>query len=154
MLQTGKTAVLLKGVPGRWINCRKGLRQGGPLSPYLFVIVTDVLRRLLHHHSLATAIHHPLVSGQPRPVLQYTDDTLIFLLCSSDAILATKRIHELFELATGLSINYHKTTFLPVVVPADTATNLAAAFGTSVSSFLQTYLGLRIAYIFTFWSRA
>jgi hypothetical protein len=70
---------------------------------------------------------------------------LIFIRCSPEAIDATKQILQLFELATGLSINYHKTTFLPVAVPSDDATALAAAFGTTVSSFPQTYLGLPLS---------
>jgi hypothetical protein len=145
LLDTGKTAVLLNGVPGGWITCRNGLRQGDPLSPYLFIIVADVLRRLLQHPVLATSIHHPLVLDQPCPVLQYADDTLIFLNCSADAINEIKKILELFELATGLSINYHKTTFLPVAVPNETAITLATTFGTTVSSFPQTYLGLPLS---------
>jgi hypothetical protein len=137
--RTGKTAVLLNCVPGKWINCRNGLRQGDPLSPYLFIIIADILRRLLHHPQLANAIKHPLIPDAPCAVLQYTDDTLLFLKCSPEAINQTKCILKLFEEAAGLSINYHKTNFLPIGVPPDTALTLATTFGTTVSSFPQTY---------------
>ena len=142
LLSTGKTTVLLNSVPGNWINCRRGLRQGDPLSPYLFIIVADVLRRLLQNHHLAADIRHPILPDEPCPVLQYADDTLVFMRCTPNAISATKRILQLFEKATGLAINYHKTTFLPIAVPDDEAAALATSFGTTTSTFPQTYLGL------------
>lgn len=137
--------MLLNGVPRKWIDCRNGLRQGDPLSPYLFIIVADVLRRLLHNPSLSSSFFHPLVPNAPCPVLQYADDTLIFLRCSSEAVLQAKHVLRIFEDATGLSINYHKTTFLPVSVPKSLAQSLAASFGTTVSSFPQPYLGLPLS---------
>ena len=115
-------------MPGKVLHCKRGVRQGDPLSPYLFVIVADVLRRLLQHPTFATALRHPLIPNDPCPVLQYADDTLIFLHCSHEAVVGTKRILMQFEQATGLSINYHKTTFLPVGAPDSTAQDLAAVF--------------------------
>jgi 2-C-methyl-D-erythritol 4-phosphate cytidylyltransferase len=105
LLDTGKTYVLLNGAPIRWINCRNGLQQGDPLSPYLFIIVVDVLRCLLQHPSISSSLKHPLIPDAPCPILQYVDDTLIFLRCSMEDVLETKHVLEIFENATGQSIN-------------------------------------------------
>jgi hypothetical protein len=76
------SAVLLNGVPGKWISCKRGLRQGDPLSPYLYLLMGDLLQRLfLRDHVL----RHPLAEDAPCPVLQYADDTLIIFRAGVEA---------------------------------------------------------------------
>lgn len=56
-----------------------------------------------------------------------------------------KRIPEDFSLATGLTINFHKSTFVPLHVPANVASAMAETLGCAISSFPQTYLGLPLS---------
>ena len=54
---------------------------------------------------------------------------------------ALKHILEDFSAVTGLTINFHKSTFVPMNVDATTSAAMAEILGCSVSSFPQTYLG-------------
>lgn len=145
ILSTGKTAVLLNGVPGRWINCQNGLRQGDPLSPYLFIIVADVLQKMINAASLSGVLPHPLLADATCPVLQYADDTLILVKAELLAIVHLKSILDQFSSATGLDINFHKTTFVPMHVEDSLAGQMAAVLGCPISSFPQVYLGLPLS---------
>jgi hypothetical protein len=66
LFSSSRSAILLNGVPGKWIKIMHGLRQGDPLSPYLFLLMVDVLQRLVRHDDM---LQHPLVDGAPYPVL-------------------------------------------------------------------------------------
>jgi len=142
ILSSGKTSILLNGVPGRWITCRRGLRQGDPLSPYLFIIVAVVLQKLIAKASLAGDLCHPADPSLPCPVLQYADDTLILTRGDVSSMQVLKQILDDFSLATGLSINFHKSTFVPMNVSDGVAWAMANVLGCALSSFPHTYLGL------------
>ena len=69
--------VLVNGVPSEPFASSRGLRQGDPISPYLFIILADGLGRFLK-----LRVHQGLIHGwkwgvrlPPISQLQFMDDT-------------------------------------------------------------------------------
>jgi hypothetical protein len=70
------STVLLNGIPGKSFICKRGVRQGDPLSPLLFVLVAVVNKAWQ-----MGVMKHPLSEdfGGDYPIVQYADDTLLIL---------------------------------------------------------------------------
>lgn len=103
---SGTSAVLLNGVPGKVFHCKHGVRQGDSLSPLLFVLATDFLQTILNaakqHGLLSLPVN--LLHDQDFLVLQYADDTLIFMQGDARQLFFLKAIsiHLLNPLGSGL----------------------------------------------------
>ena len=128
---------MVNGCPDPWITCRRGLRQGDALSPYLFLLVVDALQSLIKEKG---TVRHPLVDG-PCPVLQYADDTLILASASTDDIIQLRAILDSFSAGTGLKINYHKSTAVPMHVPEAKMRRLLKVLQCQQAQFPQVYWG-------------
>ena len=90
-------------------------------------------------------LQHPIIPNSPCPVLQYVDDTLIILKADENHLANLKSVLHDFSLATGLQINYGKSTFAPIHVDPHVAARMANMLGCPVASFPQKYLGLPLS---------
>uniref|UniRef100_A0A803PFQ0 Reverse transcriptase domain-containing protein n=1 Tax=Cannabis sativa TaxID=3483 RepID=A0A803PFQ0_CANSA len=72
--------ILLNGKPQKKTYPGRGLRQGDPISPYLFVLCNDVLSRMLDRSQDRGDIHGIKISREAPAVthLMFADDTLLF----------------------------------------------------------------------------
>lgn len=142
LLKSSRLAVLVNGCPSPWISCKRGLRQGDPLSPYLFLIVANVLQTLIKAEG--NRIRHPL-TNQACPVLQYADDTLLVVRAESSDVSHLKMCLDHCAQATGLKINFHKSTVVPMHIQATQAQDMVQILQCQQGTFPQTYLGLPLS---------
>lgn len=79
IFDSGTSAVLLNGSPGKTFHCRRGVRQGDPLFPLLFVLAADFLQSLINKGKSMGMLKLPIptMGTDDFPVIQYADDTLI-----------------------------------------------------------------------------
>ena len=73
-------AVLVNGSAKGWVKASRGLRQGDPLSPFLFTLVADVLSRMLVRAEERNMLEGFRVGRNRTRVshLQFVDDTIFF----------------------------------------------------------------------------
>ncbi|KAJ0683719.1 putative RNA-directed DNA polymerase [Helianthus annuus] len=97
---SSRAAVLVNGSPTFNFRCEKGLRQGDPLSPFLFLIVMEALSWLLDKAKQIGVFKGICLSGDVADLshLFYADDALILGEWSRDNLLSIARILRIFYL--------------------------------------------------------
>ena len=129
-LEGGSICVRLNDVNGGYFKPGKGFRQGDPLSPLLFNLVANVFTRMLMKAAgerLITGLL-PEVRDGGIIILQYADDTLLFLDNNLDKARALKWMLSCFEQLSGLKINYDKSDLILIGMDHEETKNFAQIF--------------------------
>jgi hypothetical protein len=125
----------------------KGVRQGDPLSPLIFVLVADLLQSILNKAKDEEILKLPIMVGYTDdfPIIQYANDTLLIMEACPRLLIALRAIINTFVDSTGLKVNYSKSNMFPINVSQERLVHLAATFNCQVGVFPFTYLGLSLS---------
>lgn len=138
-------SILINGFPGRHFTPSRGLRQGDPLSPYLFLFCADALSALLRKAETNHLLHGARICREAPSVshLFFADDSLIFGRASEDEIDTVKRILQIYEVASGQKVNLDKSDIsFSGSLPNDLKDNLAHRLGVRRVEKHGLYLGI------------
>ncbi|RVW48045.1 putative mitochondrial protein [Vitis vinifera] len=118
-ISIAKFSVLVNGVPTGFFSSTKGLRQGDPLSPYLFVLRMEVLSAFLRRVADGGFISGCKLRGRGRMELNvsyllFADDTIIFCKARKENLTFLSWTLAWFEVGSGLRINLAKSELIPV----------------------------------------
>jgi hypothetical protein len=137
--------VLLNGIPGDFISHQRGLCQGDPLSPMLFILAMDVLGFLI-----SKAENDGLLKPLSTRTLQhrvsfYADDVLLFLHLAAEDINITMDILQIFGEVLGLCNNVQKSSVYPIRCDDNERAVVQQLLPCELSDFPCRYLGLPLS---------
>ncbi|CAL1353594.1 unnamed protein product [Linum trigynum] len=157
------------GLPSSWINCvmfcvennqmrllwngelsgpiipTRGVRQGDPLSPYLFVLCMERLSHRIEQ-AIQDKLWKPLRlsrDGPPLSHLFFADDLILFAEAEGAQIKVIKQCLDEFCLSSGQRVNYSKSAiFVSANIDRRIARRLANRVGIPLTVDLGRYLGV------------
>lgn len=120
----------------------RGLRQGDPLSPYIFIFVAEglskLLRRAVYNQEL---LDLKICRGAPGiSHLLFADDSLLFFKATSSQALVVRSILSEFEKGTGQLLSLSKCSLLfSEICPGNTQAEIKTILSVDQSSFEEKY---------------
>nr|XP_025651867.1 uncharacterized protein LOC112747845 [Arachis hypogaea] len=139
-------SILVNGSPTKPFKMERGLRQGDPFSPLLFVLVVDVLHGMVREAVRNGSISPSLVGRDSIELshLQFADDTILFCPPEEETIKNYKRILRCFELMSRLSINFDKSSLIPINCDEQWIQRLCYLLGCKRDSLPVKYLEISL----------
>lgn len=143
---TASANVLVNGSPSGELQLERGIRQGDPLSPFLFLVAAEGMNLLVKNAINEGLIKAATVGRNKVKVshLQYADDTIFTIEGSMENARALKRLLIEFEMISGLAVNYNNSNVFGVNLDPEGIGTMAEVLGCMVGEWPIPYLGLRV----------
>ncbi|XP_071713183.1 uncharacterized protein [Rutidosis leptorrhynchoides] len=145
-LNSTSISILVNGSPTHEFTPQRGVRQGDPLSPYLFIIAVEGLNSLIKH-AIESNLYNGIEIGRYKVLvshLQYVDDTIFFGEWSRRNMGNLFKLLKCFEIFSGLKVNFSKSCLYGVGLKKESIEAMANYIGCRVGTFPFMHLGLPI----------
>jgi hypothetical protein len=142
LLSTANTRVLVNGNPGRRFTHARGLRQGDPTSPMLFVAAMEVLTAAIKRATKQQLFRSLAGISELQRISVYADDVILFCKPESLELHAIKGIFQIFSEASGMHVNYRKTSATLIRGEDGDADRVREVLSCEIKGFPIRYLGM------------
>jgi len=145
-MESSTVSVLVNGSPTEEFKPARGLRQGDPLAPFLFIVVAEGLASLVRQ-AVRVNLLTGLKIGRKEvevSILQFADDTMFFCEESYSNVVTLNAILRGFEVASGLKINFHKSKLTGINVRRSDLECYAKTLNCVQMEVPFKYLGLEV----------
>ncbi|XP_057444702.1 uncharacterized protein LOC130736943 [Lotus japonicus] len=139
--------VMLNGNPQVPFDPGRGLRQGDPLSPYLFILCGDVFSALIQKEIVASSLHGIKIARSPSaPMIShllFADDSVVFARATMEEAHTIRNVLASYEQVSGQVINFDKSMLsCSRNVPSPRFNELKMLLGVKAVDSYDKYLGL------------
>ena len=115
-ISTTSFSLIINGSPTGFFKSSRGLRQGDPLSPYLFVLGMEVFSLLIDKATMGGFLPGYNIRGRNGAAMNishllFADDSLVFCKDSEKQMVFLSWILLCFEALSGLRVNLEKVLF-------------------------------------------
>ncbi|GJT61670.1 putative RNA-directed DNA polymerase, eukaryota, reverse transcriptase zinc-binding domain protein, partial [Tanacetum coccineum] len=129
-LHSARASILINGSPTKEFRLDRGLRQGDPLSPFLFIISMEGLHVAIEDAKNAGLFHGLRIGNDCLHLshLLYADDVMFMGEWSHSNVQNLLMILHYFFMSLGLKINLHKSNIYVIEVTTNDVSSLASDF--------------------------
>lgn len=113
-IRTVTFSILINGHPTDLFHPSRGIRQGDPLSPYIFIICAEVLSGLITKSQQDGLIHGISIATNAPEIthLWYADDSILFCGAKPEEVTVIMQILKLYQEASEQRVNLDKSDMI------------------------------------------